>query len=229
MRELLLTRTQTNDAFRVLRETNLDPAEFEWQKAEVDALQSFHAEAIVSKLVHKPTGYFIQFDPRDGWEVKYAPGDSLPEEEEPCDDWLFIVGRLYRWANRLKQEIDAPDLWAEVARSRQLFDVVASPMADRLFSEDERRQVREGLDRIERYILDEIGVAAGRQQFVAQQFAYMRDATDRLQRADWLNAFRGALIGVVLGAAVPPEKMGLILEHAWGIIKDLSSLVPLLQ
>ncbi len=56
--ERLLLRTQRNDILQLITKLNLDPLEFEFHRIKSGLVLG----CIVSKLFHKPTKYYFNFD-----------------------------------------------------------------------------------------------------------------------------------------------------------------------
>jgi hypothetical protein len=61
---------------------------------------------------------------KKGWLVAYKPGNHEPATGYRTDDWPSTIGAVAEWGQVLRREMEAPDLWAELAEER---DVLARP------------------------------------------------------------------------------------------------------
>ena len=107
----LLFRTQRNEILQAVSNAGLDPTEFEWREVRKDRIPTVADEAIVSSLVHTPTGYQITFDMRGRHKsVAYSPGQQSAQDHEICGaGWVEVHHNAKEWTGYLKRELDAPE------------------------------------------------------------------------------------------------------------------------
>jgi hypothetical protein len=94
---------------------------------------------------------------------------------------------------------------------------------NRAFTPNEKTVIAERLDEIKKYILEGQQAQSDHVVFVDQEFSYLRNASDRLGRKDWLNVALSVLVNVAVGLALNPEKArgvlrsaGTLLQWIWG-------------
>jgi hypothetical protein len=108
---------------------------------------------------------------------------------------------------RVKKEIEAPDLWATLLKSKQLVDVVTVGDTDNEpFSQTEQKYIAEKLTEIERYLTATEQVKAEDHQFLHNQFKYAIECSGRLGRKDWYMTIMGVLTSVVISAVFAPQR-----------------------
>jgi len=114
-----------------------------------------------------------------------------------------VLGEVTAWANRVKQEHDAPDLWALVgaAIDRRPADDVANTS----FTAEEQAAIEEEIAHVKAYILESADLTESQASEVVRQLDYIAEASKRLPRLDWRNALLGVLLDLMLQSVVPPE------------------------
>src|SRR5690242_11683598 len=113
-----LTKTERNKVFGVVEKSGLSPLDFSW--SEVEERQALHRDVAVtvSRLTHGPTSYFFQFGLN---YVEFCPGAIKKQEFNRHEDfWPNKQAVLKEWLIRVREEIEAPDLWAAISNSRSL-------------------------------------------------------------------------------------------------------------
>src|SRR5260221_1281756 len=113
-----VTKTQRNADLELILGAGFDATDFEW--SEVNLGESYiGSETLysVSCLTHRSTEYYFVFGESS---VKCSPGSrSKVEREYKVNLWSVKFNTFRIWLQRLRQEVDAPDLWAEVGKERQ--------------------------------------------------------------------------------------------------------------
>ena len=104
----LLQKWQTNDLFEAIQIGGLDPREFE--------LKNNAAEAQVN---HKWSRSFFTIggDARL-YRGRCIVGDGIDWPYE--HGWQALMTRFSRWVRDVKNDLDTPDLWAELRREADL-------------------------------------------------------------------------------------------------------------
>jgi len=179
-------------------------------------------EGIVSKLVHKLTDYSFLFDVRGDilWST-FSPGRQKPQEHVDAKSSSGMLSMVRVWDDSLRHEIDAIDLWAEIAKVKQLFIVAASVEdADELFTDQQQQNIEEGLDEMKQLLLDHVEDSTEHQKLVSKQFDYLNDRSSRMSRTDWINTAIGVLMTIIVGASLTPDKahelfqyLGTLIDH----------------
>ena len=217
-----LTMAERNGVFRWLNERKINPGDFDWTNIEQpEQTRRGHDEFFkVSVLTHRRTGFFFIFG---GIYVIFTPSnDRKPAVQEHLSDWKVRHEYFHIWLNRLEYEFDIPDLWATIGQERSLQLAATSTTLDnRPFSAAERSLVVTKLDEIKGYLLQGQQFAADHAETIEQEFAYLRESSERLGRKDWLNNLLGGLVGLAIGLALDPEKAGGLLRLAGAVFQSL--------
>ena len=134
MADQTLLTIRRNQVFETLQAAELDPALFHWEEVHSHGA---HGPTAVSRLVLTDhPDFFYQFDyNKDGGEWgRYSPGGSKRLENANLGSWKLQVNYLFDWAERLREELHARDLWAELAvYSEQALPPLCSPGMNRRF------------------------------------------------------------------------------------------------
>ncbi len=183
-----------------------DAADFEW--SEVDLGESYMGGVTlysVSCLTHPSTEYYFVFGESS---VKCSPGRrSKVEREYKVDSWNVKFDNFRVWLQSLRHEVDAPDLWAEVGKEREVSDAASSMVENLPFTPSEQKQILGALTEIKHYLLTIRDTQTEQRQFIEGQFAYLIDAANRLGRKDWLNILVSTLFSTAFNLALPPENV----------------------
>jgi hypothetical protein len=228
VRDVTLTKTEKNAVFNWLEAAKFDPADFEWsetQHEEATHRGSFSFKA--STITHRHSGYWFGFG---GIYCSFVPGLRMRNEvEEHLNDWSTKAASFHLWLHRLRQEVDAPDLWATIGQEKVLSTAASSANLDnRPFAAAEQTLIAAKLDEIKAYLLQGQQFAAEEAETVEQEFTYLRESSERLGKKDWLNNLLGGLVGLAIGLALDPEKArgllrlaGALFQSLWGMGHNL--------
>jgi hypothetical protein len=192
----LLRKEHKNDIFRAIQAVGLDPNEFD--------LEDF-ADGV--RIKHKRSeSYFIVGRDESGYYVgKSLVGDGLVWPTSPAS-WQTLMPRISWWLEEVKQDLDTPDLWAELKREAQLLGADSSVVTENTaFTVDEQREIARRLKELGKYVSDTYSLSQAQIQVLGEKLDYLVDASTRIGRKDWLNAFIGVILSFVLTAAFAPE------------------------
>lgn len=190
-----LQKYKRNGIIEAIRKVGLEPKEFDLGEDENEV-----------RVKHKPTNaHFTIGGNSSKYSVSYAAGDSPALRIEKYS-WDGVMNSFGNWLFQLKNDLETPDLWAELQGEATLFE--AAPNAadeNTLFNQQEKKEIAEQLRKLgeqaqNTYSLSEIQVKE-----LNIKLDYLIKASDRIGRIDWHNALAGAIIGFVLTAALPPE------------------------
>jgi len=219
-----LTRTQMNEVYRCVEKCSFDPVEFEWVD---EVLGSVRSSWRVSVLRHVPTGYFFMF--ADGF-VKYSPGSHHKVQSYRTSEVSDALESLDTWLQNLHTEYTTPDLWATVSQDKALSTAVSSGEVTNLpITPAEQKLIAVKLDEIRAYIVDR---QAGNEDQVAtinEEIAYLKGASSRLGRKDWLTILWGGLFSLALALAVTPETAKGMMRLAAEAFRWLWTVIPLIE
>ena len=124
-----LTKTQKNQILKLILEDGPPPSDFQWTEKQQEEFSSMsYWPYKVSVLTHCPTGYYCTFGAHS---VTTCPGITKKVEEFPHHDkWNEKENACGRWLIDLKEEVEAPDLWASIGQEKVLSTAASSPDLD---------------------------------------------------------------------------------------------------
>lgn len=234
--ELLPSRK--GQVFHYLKECGWDPAEFKWERRFEPAEHGMGDGEPVSVLVHKPTGFYFQFlvhaDQEGDWaSARYSPGPTfLHHDPRLSGTWNLFLDSVFRdWLVYMKRELASGDPWGELAdKLRAMPPLGADPKSENdSFTDDQSAWLREKLDRLHAEMKAEMketrDLGADMAEKMATEFAYLRDAINRLGRFDWRRAALGSLVDLAVTTQAPGV-LRLVLHFASNVLGVDGGAVP---
>jgi hypothetical protein len=206
-----ITKTQRNDVLQLLqRYAGFDGSEFTLDDSVQEEQGVFGYESYRStQLLHKQTGYYFRFG---CFLCMYSPGSRSKVEAMRHDsNWEAIRELFLKWASRVKKESEAPDLWAMIG-SEQALGLQASATTDnRLFSPQEQATIAANLEEVRTSIVTLHNLREEDRQFMDENFNYLKEASRRVGRKDWLLLTYGTLVNTAVTLAMtPPVAQGFL-------------------
>jgi len=213
-----VSTTRRNELFSAIQEAGLDPRECEWKrpKTEKTRIGDGGDPMWVDMLVHSPTKYWFKFDVdanRNGslWAV-YKPGPTGARSSEHDGTWPNVLGYFRAWVQSVKAEHEAPDLWAALSQEQTGLGGGQQKIENTPFSIVEQAEITRQLGELKQYTHATYQLTATQYERIDTTLDYLADAAGRQGRIDWRNNVVGALIGLVLTAAIPSEPVQQILQ-----------------
>jgi hypothetical protein len=188
----------------VIQSAGFDPREFTWEEG--PGWDNF---------VHLPSGYGFLFS-QEGTLHRgaFQPGEEAVSERTGLVSWSQLLPAIPRWLNLVRREIEAPDLWAEVERERELVGEAVPEIENTPFTPEEQRQVAAGLNELKEYIKQTHELSDAQVRELEGRLDYLADAASRLPRLDWRNALLGAFFATVVSGLLPGEVVRDVLSMA---------------
>jgi len=180
-----LTKKQRNDVFKWLEAAGWSPGRFQWGMAQAD-------QRVLAALVYKADqDYLFAIDPYAAGDmsVTFRPGADEVETEADELHWSGVETYLILWLQALRDELEEPDLWANLGT---LPDVAEGGDSDHNepFSREEVRVIGERVDRV-RGLLE---VASLAPDVLADVFSLLESLMN---------------VGLAFGAIIVPVLVGL--------------------
>ena len=114
--------------------------------------------------------------------------------------------RVSWWLQEVKQDLDTPDLWAELRHETELLEAGSNKVIENtLFTLEEQREIARRLNKLEEDVRRALSLSGPQTQVLHERIDYLVEASNRLGRKDWLNTFIGVTLSFVLTAALAPE------------------------
>jgi hypothetical protein len=214
-----LTKTQKNALLPLLTKHGFDPSDFAWDQFITEESDTFagiisthSTRFIASQLLHLSTGYHFAFG---GYTTICSPGETRKIAiDGHKENWQTKVAQFDTWLRSVRREVDAPDLWAAVGQERALSNAGSSGIDNTPFTPSEQRHIAEQLSELKQHVFVGQQFQAKQAEFIEVQFSYLKEASERMGRKDWLNVALGGLVSLIVGLALDPDKAKALLGMA---------------
>jgi len=135
--------------------------------------------------------------------------------------WIHKHLKLYL------EEQTTPDLWAEAQGQAEFIRPdLDSPDAQRLFSDEEKNQIRLSIKQAKMLLKETLAPTAEQLKRIEQRLDYLAEAVDRLNKFDWKGVLLNTIIGVTTALSLDTHRGEQVLK----IFKDaFSGVVHLLR
>jgi hypothetical protein len=199
-----LLPSQKNVIFKIIKNTQLDPNDFEWR-----SVQDGQYEGItVDQLRHKSSNFFFTFGKnRDAYRtedfyVRYSPAQNKMYGASSAYDWESVSYEVVDWIDRLKREWEAPDLWGQAQSGN--FDS-ASSLPNTKFSKSELTTVKIRMEDIRRILLQSVDGDAIKSKDVNEKIDYLVEQASKQGRRDWLMLVYGYIFTNIVNWGLNPD------------------------
>jgi hypothetical protein len=231
-----LLKAQGRDLAKVIEHLGFDREAFEIRSGEWDPTRDDpYNENVGTVLGYKETPYyfmFVEVSPEQrgrlnsggAFVARWSPGEEVVEKTDYGLEWGGVLGDVQLWLNALKYEVTGPDVWAELADVHA--EHVSRPNDPLTSSEQQLLDVR--LDELLAYAHANYDLAADAVTELQAAVAYLKHAARRLPRIDWANAAVGAVMGWLLGVALPPDAARTIMSRLVDIVHAVTGVLRLL-
>lgn len=217
-----LLHAQKKRVYEILREAGLEPAEFSWSNEEI--VERF----VVSRLNHRGGQHYFQFSSYElnAWCI-VCPGMYRTMDYRYPKTWEEQEGILRRWAACLKQELDAPDPWEDLAKYRLILDgELSGEMVNEPISAIEAEQIGQGLMRLADRVVGELSLNGEQAPLVRAKLGYLADAARRERSRDWMYMMLGTWTSMAAALGWTAEQAARAWETAKGEVGSFTRLLP---
>jgi hypothetical protein len=191
----LLQKLHKNEIFRAIQAVGLDPKEFDLEDSN-DEVPIKHKWSKSYFIVSRESGYYVG---------QSLVGDGIVWPTSPSS-WQTLMPRVSRWLQEVKQDLDTPDLWAELRHDAELLGAGSNKVTENtLFTPEEQREIAQRLNKLAKDVRQALSLSGAQMQVLDEKIDYLIEASNRLGRKDWLNNFIGVTFPFVLTAALAPE------------------------
>jgi hypothetical protein len=220
VRKYTLLRSQRRQIFEILRETELEPADFSWAERE-----ELGGTILVSRLNYREGAYYFQFSwyELSSWCI-LCPGRYRSMEYEHPMNWKEQEASFRAWAQCLRREIESPDPWGELAKYRVVIGAESpETVVNEPISAYEAEQISGGLVRLARRVEKELTLDNQGVELVRIKLNYLADAAKRQRSRDWVYEAVGVCVTTAMGLSQPPERAGVL----WQLMKaEIGQFIP---
>ena len=220
-----VTQTRKNAILQHVQAAGLDARDFVWSEepSEITHVGLGRDAYTVEVLVHQPTGYWFGFDVDDEsggtWAI-FLPGRDGIKRREQAGSWDYIFVYVQQWIAFVKQEHEAPDLWHELRRQREL--IIGEDVENTPFSAEEQAQLARHLNETREHVATSFELEPGEYELIESRLEYLVEASRRVGRVDWRHLLTGSFLSLVIEGVLPAETVELVL---FDVLRGLSEVL----
>ena len=199
----MLLKSQRNLFFAILLESGINPINATEQEGE----EYYRIDIMVDEV---DCLFCVFLDREDSFRIGINPGYSFGSDDFVVEKWEDVIDCFTVWAERIYDELKAPDLWAEATKTAQLFIPTSTP-ADDKFSRIELAEVQGQLRLLQQSFVTAALPEAARQKLIElTQTATVK--AERLTKKDWQNWLIGGFISAIASLALNPTQASDVLK-----------------
>jgi hypothetical protein len=192
---LRFQKWQRNHIFETIQTAGLDPQDFDLHDQDAE-IQIKHKLSVSCFTIGGDAGHYVGH---------YVVGDA-PDWPIDVYSWQALIQRISYWLNEVKRDLESPDLWAALGLDSTLLGGNSDDgMENILFTLDEQKEIAQRLRELGEQTRRAYSLSETQARVLNAKIDYLVGAAGRLGRIDWRNALVGAIISLVLIAALPPE------------------------
>lgn len=189
----------------------LDPREFRWEHVQ----SSRDVRVGLDRLAHVRTGFFFEFDNREGTNpdrhyATYSPGETTHIEERFPGSWDLQRRNVDEWLRNVRRELEAPPLWEQLAQGEPLLEVPLGSAEDSPFRPDELQAIQVRLGEVRDYLAREL--PPGTMPTVQAQLDRLQAAAKTMGRLSWVQMAIGLMYMLVWGGMMAPDQARTVLQ-----------------
>lgn len=211
-----LTRIERNQIFEAIAADNLDPAEYDLRERGDRVTITHTNSGSTFRFASGSRGaidiYRVQSDVVDGHHLQYVASRRIDS----------LINRIVVWADEAKATFEAPDLWAEMQRSREfIVEIQQTDSGNAPFTQDEQRQIAAQLPEITKQLKEEFELTNEQVARIEELRDEVVEASTRMGRKDWVIWLLGTITALTIAATVPAgvgEHIFTVVIHALGYL-----------
>lgn len=199
----MLLRSQRNLFFEMLQEAGINPINATEEQSE----NYYRVDVMVDDV---ECVFYVSLSRTDSFEVSTNPGYSYGRDDFVVEKWEEVVECFASWADRVHNELNAPDLWAEATKNAQLF-AGTTEAPDNKFTRAELAEVQGQLRQLQQSFAASPLPEAARQKLIElTQTAAVK--AEGLTKKDWQNWIIGGFISSITALALNPTQAQEVLK-----------------
>jgi hypothetical protein len=207
----LLQKWKTNQIYKAIQSVGLNPNEFELEDSGTEVLLK-HKWSKSCFCIGGNAGHYIG---------RYVVGDGVDRSYEVYS-WEPVMERFSRWVKEVKDDLDTPDLWAELKRDARLLGGISGEANENTpFTSEEQKDIEQRLREVEAHVRGTYSLSEREMEILHTKINYLIDAAGRFGRIDWLNIFVGTIFSYIFAVALPSEYALPFMRHLLQAIRHL--------
>lgn len=199
----MLLKSQRNQFFKILQEAGINPV----AATEVHGDEFYRIDVMVDDV---ECSFFVSLDRPDSFEVNLNPGNGYGSDDFAVEQWEEVMDSFAVWAARVRNELATPDLWAEAAKTSQLFAPTTAPSDDK-FTRVELAEVQ-GQLRLLQLSLTHAALPEAAKHKLIELTETAAVKAEGLTKKDWQNWIIGGFISAITALALNPTQASEVLK-----------------
>jgi hypothetical protein len=180
--------------------------------------------------VHVPTGLYLEARFQEGFlnSIDYSPGPNGRKGYLQVRQWPDVMRSARTWAEGLKRELSAPDLWAAIEAEREFMSGVPTSASNSPFDQQEKAQIVRSLREIKDFLINTQQLSEDQKVLTSGRLAELEEAAYRLGRKDWILIAIGTMMNIVVSAGFNPEQAQALVHFASNALRWLTAVGKIL-
>lgn len=141
-----------------------------------------------------------------GGDIDNLSGLFVPRFYVDGGSWDGVGHGFSRWLNRVREcveYLEEPDLWAELARFREVLSDTG--YENTTFTRDEQAEISARIERAKEDIRASGELTSEQISRIEARLDHAEEASKRVGRKDWLMVFNGAVFSLALTDTITPQ------------------------
>ena len=198
-----MEKWQRNKIYKAVVAGGLDPRECTFDYGDAEA-----------RITHVPSASYLLLE---GDITEYTAKAVVGESEKWPGGlrtfWIEVEQRVQGWAKEVKEDVDTPDLWAELQREREVLTGARYDEVENTpFNSDEQAAIAVHLRQTKEYVTRTYSLSDTQILHLEAKLDDIAAAAGRMGRKDWTLLVCGALLGTFVQGILPTEAVQDILR-----------------
>jgi len=198
-----MEKWQRNVIYKAVVAGGLDPRECTFCYADAGA-----------RITHVPSASYLLLE---GDITEYTAKAVVGESEKWPGGlrtfWIEVEQRVQAWAKEVKEDVETPDLWAELQREREVLTGARYDEVENTpFTSDEQAAIAEHLRRTKEHVMRTYSLSDAQILHLEAKLDHIAAAAGRMGRKDWTLLVCGVLLGAFVQGILPPQAVQDILR-----------------
>ncbi|MGE0448023.1 MAG: hypothetical protein AB7Q29_00385 [Vicinamibacterales bacterium] len=210
----VLSKLQHNQIYQLISKAGLDPSDGFERLSQTQAHRG-----LVEIYVHAPTQSRFDFSLVSDdkyWSDWWPAVSGAKSGGDKFRFWPECVRIVQLWAEEVRRNHEAPDLWAEAAKAHWLTDAAGEVQADNSpFNPAEIELLKPKLEEVRAYIEAQQELTGAQAGALQARFHYLLGAAKRgMGRIDWMNIVVSQIVQLFTNRILDSSLYQDVMRHA---------------
>lgn len=207
-----MLKKHKNGFIKIIEEKGFHVSQFRAVEKYVDGLPGFILQFVNSPLAFLARTHEDDYFLHDYRFVQFAP--SYPKSDyKPAGDWCEIsevYDGFQSWlSTHIKsylEEIDIPDLWAQIEQQNLFLDDPLSTRDSRHFDKAEKEKISIAIEKFKELLETHYQPTKDQLEIINDRLSYLSDSSDRLSKVDWQGVAISTLISISIALSLDTQR-----------------------